>query len=139
MVRSANEVRCLALKFASILDQHHAIGGLGDLGKQRVGERRLAGRGAAGDEDVAAIGHGGAQCLGLPCAHDASSDIVIEGEDGDGGFADREGRRRHHGRQQTLKALASLGQLGGYARRPGVHLGADMVRDEPDDAFAIAR
>ena len=49
-----------------------------------------------------------------------------------------EGRRRHHGRRQTLKALASLRELGGYARRPGVHLGADVVRDEPDDAFAIA-
>ena len=75
----------------------------------------------------------------LPRAHDAGGDIVVEGEDGDGGFADCEGRRRHYGRQQTLKALAGLRQLGGYARRTRVHLGADMMRDETDDAFAIAR
>ena len=73
-----------------------------------------------------------------PARHDAGGDIVVEGEDGDRGFADGEGRRRDDGRQQTLKALAGLGQLGGDARRAGVHLGADMMRDEPDDAFAIA-
>ncbi len=34
-----------------------AIGGLRDLGEQRVGERGLAGRGAAGNEDIAPIGN----------------------------------------------------------------------------------
>ena len=51
-----HEVRRDALQLAGILDQHHAIGCLGDLGQQCVGERGLAGRGAAGDQDVFARG-----------------------------------------------------------------------------------
>jgi hypothetical protein len=42
------------LQLARVLDQDDAIGGLGDLGEQRIGERGLAGRGAARDEDVGA-------------------------------------------------------------------------------------
>ena len=61
-----HEVRRRALQLAGILDQHHAIGGLGDLGEQRVGERGLAGRGAAGDEDVAALGDGRAAARPVP-------------------------------------------------------------------------
>ena len=49
-----NEVGRGALQLARILDQHHAVAGLGDLGQQRVDQRGLAGRGAAGDEDVLA-------------------------------------------------------------------------------------
>ena len=49
-----HEVRRGALQLARILDQHDAVAGLGDLGEQRVGQRGLAGRGAAGDEDVLA-------------------------------------------------------------------------------------
>ena len=60
-----HEIRRGALQLARILDQHDAIGCLGDLGEQRVGERGLAGRGAAGDEDVLARGDGCAQRLGL--------------------------------------------------------------------------
>ena len=56
-----HEVRRLALQLAGILDQHDAIGGLCDFGEQRVGERGLAGGGAAGDQDVAALGDGRAQ------------------------------------------------------------------------------
>jgi hypothetical protein len=44
-----------ALQLARILDQHHPVAGLGDLGEQRVDQRGLAGRGAAGDEDVLAF------------------------------------------------------------------------------------
>src|SRR5882757_4423646 len=45
------EVRRLALQFTRILDQDDPIGGLCDLRQQRIGERGLAGRGTAGDED----------------------------------------------------------------------------------------
>ena len=51
-----HEVRRLALQLAGILDQHDAVAGLGDLGQQRIGQRGLAGRGAAGDEDVPPLG-----------------------------------------------------------------------------------
>ena len=80
---------------------------------------------------------GRAQTLGLIGRHDAGGDIVVEREHGDGGLADREGRRRHDRRQQALEPLARLGQLGRDARRAGMHLGADMMRDEADDALAI--
>ena len=50
-----HEVRRGALQLARILDQHDAVAGLGDLGEQRVDQRGLAGRGAAGDEDVLAL------------------------------------------------------------------------------------
>ena len=53
------------MQLARILDQHHAVAGLGDLGEQRVDQRGLAGRGAAGDEDVLALAHRDAQQLGL--------------------------------------------------------------------------
>jgi hypothetical protein len=50
--------------------------------------------GPAGDKDVAAIYDGCAQRLGLTRIHDAGDDVVIEGEDGNGGLADRESSRR---------------------------------------------
>ena len=65
MVRSATRLGARALQLARILDQHDAIGCLGDFGEQRIGERGLAGRGAAGDEDVLAIRDGLAQGVGL--------------------------------------------------------------------------
>ena len=56
-----HQVRRRALQLARVLDQHDAVAGLGDLGEQRVDERRLAGRRAAGDQDVPALGNGSAQ------------------------------------------------------------------------------
>ncbi len=52
-----HEVRRGALQLARVFDQHHAVAGLGDLREQRVDERGLAGRCAAGDEDVLAVAH----------------------------------------------------------------------------------
>ncbi len=108
-----------ALQLARVLDEDDAVRGLGDLGEQRVGERRLAGRGAAGDEDVAPVGDGLAQRLGLICDHDPGGDIIVEREHRDGGLADREGRRGHDGGQQPLEPLPRLGQLGGNTRGAG--------------------
>ena len=68
---------------------------------------------------------------------DAPRDIGVEGEDGDGGLADRESRRRYHWRQQTLEPLPRLGQLRRHPRRTGMDLRADMVRDETDDALSV--
>ena len=104
---------------------------------KRVGEGGLAGRGAAGDEDVAALGHRAPQHRRLRRRHDAGGDVVVEREDGDRGLADREGRGRHDRRQKSLEPLARLGQLGRDARRAGMNLGADMVGDEADDALAV--
>ena len=133
-----DEVRRAALQFAGVLDQHHAVAGAGDLGQQRVGERGLARatvppatRMFLRDAD------GRAQRRRLPGGHGAGGDVVVEGEDGDGGLADGEGRRRDDGRQQPLEPLSRLGQLGGDARALRVNLGADMVRDQAHDPLAI--
>ena len=50
-----HEIWSVALQFTGILDQHDPIGGLCDLRQQCIRERGLAGRGAAGDQNVAAI------------------------------------------------------------------------------------
>jgi hypothetical protein len=132
-----DEVRRTALQFAGVLDQHHAVARAGDLGQERVGERRLARAGAASDEDVLARGDGPTQQRRLTGGHGASVDIIVEGEDGDCGLADGEGRRRDDGRQQPLEPLSRLGQLGRDTRALRVNLSADMVRDKAHDPLAI--
>ncbi len=47
-----DDVRRGALQLARVLDQDHPLVEIAHLGEQRVGERRLARRGAADDEDV---------------------------------------------------------------------------------------
>ena len=44
------------LQLAGILNEDNAVAGLGDLCQQRIGERGLAGRCAAGNEDILAPG-----------------------------------------------------------------------------------
>jgi hypothetical protein len=78
--------------------------------------------------------HGIALRLGLEPRHDAGSDIVIEGEDGDGGLADREGRGRDDGRQKPFKPLCRYRQLGKDAGATRIDRGADMVRKAPRKA-----
>lgn len=131
-----DEVGC-GDRLARVLDDDDAIRGLGDLGEQRIGECGLAGRGAAGDKDVGPGGDRLAQSLGLVRRHDSGGHIVVEREDCDGRFADRESRRRNNWGQQALKALPRLGQFGRHPRIAGMDLGADMVRDESHDPFAI--
>ncbi len=53
------------------------------------------------------------------------------------GLADCEGRGGDHGWQQALESFARLRQLGRDARAAGMNLRADMMRDQPNDAFAI--
>ena len=64
-------------------------------------------------------------------------DVVVEGEHRDGRAADGEARRGHHRRHQALEPLPAFRQLGGDAGRAGMHLDADMMRDEADDPFGI--
>ena len=111
-----HEVGRGALQLAGVLDQDDAVAGLGDFGEERIDQGRLAGRSAAGDQDVLPLSDGGAQELGLQAGHDAGLDIVAEGEDGDGRTADGEARRRHHGRDEPLETLPALGQFGGDTR-----------------------
>jgi hypothetical protein len=125
------------LQLAGVLDQHYAVVCLCDFGQNRIGQGGLAGRCAARDKDVLAGGDRVAEASGLAVRHDLCPDIIGESEDRDGGFADRETRRGHDRRQQALEALAALGKFGGNTRCACMHLGPDMMRDQPDDAFAI--
>ena len=139
MVLQRDKVRRQALELAGVFDQHDPVGGFRDLGEKSVGEGRLAGRGAARDQDVAALGHRQPQDRGLSGGHDAGGGVVVEREDRDRGFADRERRRRHDRRKKSLEPLSRLGQLRRDPRRAGMDLGADMVGDEPNDPFAVGR
>lgn len=47
-----------ALQFARILDEHHPVGGLGDFRKKGIGQRGLASRGTAGDQNISALSAG---------------------------------------------------------------------------------
>ena len=125
------------MQFARVFDQNDAIGGLGDFREQRIDERRLAGRSSAGDQNVFARRNGGAENRRLLLADDAGGDIIVEREDGDRRLADGEGGRRDDRRQQPLEALARFRQFRRDARGVGVNLGADMMRDEPDNPLAV--
>ena len=69
--------------------------------------------------------------------HDAGLDIVAEGEDRDGRAPDGEARRGHDGRDKALEPLPAFRQLGGDPRAAGMNFDADMVGDEPHDAFGV--
>jgi hypothetical protein len=97
------------LQLAGVLDQHHAVGGLGDLGQQGVDQSGLAGGCAAGDEDVLAGSHREAEDSRLFVRHDPGVDVVGEGEDRDGGSPDGEAGRGDHRRQQALEAFSGVG------------------------------
>ena len=126
------------MEFARILDQNDAVGGFGDFREQRVGKRGLAGRGAAGDEDVGAGCDRVAQCRRRIVRHDSGADIVFKREDRDSGFADREDGRGDHGRQQPFEPLPCSWQLCGHTRGSCMDLRADMVRNQTDDALAVS-
>lgn len=112
--------------------------GLGDFSQERVSERRLAGRGAARDENVGAVPDGSPQHVGVRLGHDARGDVIPEREHRDRRLADREAGRCGDWRQQPLEPLARFGQLGRDAWATGVDLGSDMVRDQAHDPLAIS-
>ena len=78
-----------------------------------------------------------AQQIGLLGLHDADGHIVFEREHRDRRLADRECRRGDDGRDQSLEALARLRQFSRNARRTGMDLCTDMMRDQAHDALAI--
>ena len=132
-----NEVRSGALQFARVLDQDHPVAGLGDLGEDCVDERRLTGRRAAGDQNVLAIADGRLEQRRLRVRHDPGRDIVVEGEHRDGRAADGEAWSRSDRRDEALEPLAAFRQLSRDARAAGMDLDADMVGDQPNDAFGV--
>ena len=84
-----------------------------------------------------AILNGLAQRFGLIRRHDSGRHIVAEREHSDGGLADRESRRGHHGRQQPLEPLPRLGQFGRDPRGAWMNFGADVMGDKANDPLAI--
>src|SRR3546814_8087336 len=97
-----DEIGGSALQFARVFDQDDAIAAPGDLGEQRVGERRLPSAGPARDKDIEAIANSGAQNLRLVGKHDAGRDIVFEREDRDRGFRSEE----HTSELQSLMRIS---------------------------------
>jgi hypothetical protein len=73
----------------------------------------------------------------LARGHDPGGHVVLQRENGDRRLSDREGRGRDHRRQQSLEALARLGQLGRDARGRGVNLATYVMSDQSNNAFPI--
>src|SRR5215510_16068457 len=100
-------------------------------------ERGLAGRRPTSDKDIASFFDGAAQHPGLIGRHDAGGDVIVEGEDRDGRLADGESGCCDDGRKQSFESLTAFRQLRENAWSCRMHLRTNMMRDEPDDAFAI--
>jgi hypothetical protein len=81
------------LQLARVLDQDDAGIDPCHLGKQRICERRLARAGAAGHEDVVALGDRGAQRVRLGLRHQSVGDVVVERMELLRRLADREAGR----------------------------------------------
>ena len=132
-----DEVRGCALQLAGVLDEDHPVAGLCDLGEDCVDERRLAGRCAAGDQNVLAIADGRLEQRRLRVRHDPGGDIVVEGEHRDRGASNGEAWSRGDRRDEAFEPLAAFRQLSRDAWTAGMDLDADMVSDKPDDAFCV--
>ena len=128
--------RC-ALQLQRILDQDDTVGRGCDLGEQRIGERRLACRGAADDQNVLSRSDRSGKRFGLPFAHDPGRHVIGQREHRDSWFADGEARGGNHRGQQAFEALAAFRQFGGHTRYACMNLGADMMGNQPDDALTI--
>ena len=125
------------MQLTGVLDQNHAVAAPGDFREERIDQRRLAGRSAAGDQDVLPFPDRRADELGLKGRHDAGRDIIVEGEDGDGLAANGEARRRDHRWNQALETLPAFRQFCGDARAAGMDFDPDVMGDKPHDTFGI--
>ncbi len=135
-----HQVQRRALQLAGVLDQNDSIARLCHLGEERVDQGGLAGRGAAGDQDVASFDHGPAQHVGLGRTHDPGGHVVVEGEDGNRGLADGKGRvpprPAGSGPRSVRRSPAARPRpaaLRAWTSAP------DVVGDKPDDALAVGR
>ncbi len=87
-------IACRALQLDGVFENDDAVAGAGDLGEQRVGERRLAGARAAGDQDVESFAHGLPQECRLGRRQNPVGDVVVEPDDPDRALAQGKGRAR---------------------------------------------
>jgi hypothetical protein len=127
------------LGLAGILDQDDAVGRPRQPGEERVDERHLPGRGAAGNQYVAALRNGVTEEFSLFRRYDAGARVVCESKDRDRWLADGEGRCGDDRRDQAFEAFSGLREFGRKTRRSRMHLGADMVGDDTHDALAVFR
>ena len=113
------------------------------LGKKRIGERRLARAGAAGDQDVPPLDDRQRERAAVSAAMIPSRHIIGKRVDPRGGLADREAGRGRRPAEAALEplagALAVRRELGADDRRVAVHFGAGMARDQPDDPLGLGR
>src|SRR3546814_7880584 len=100
-----------ALELAGIFDQHDPVGGFGDLGEQRVRERRFAGASAPSDKDVQPLCNARTKTVGFSCKHDSCADVVLEQKHRDGGLADGKGGSRHHRWQEAFRSEEHTSEL----------------------------
>jgi hypothetical protein len=95
-----------ALELDGVLEDDDAVEGAGggDLVEDGVDEGGLAAGGAAGDEDVAAGADGGGEGGAVAGGEDAGLDVLVEGVDDGGGFAEVEDGGGGERRDEALEA-----------------------------------
>ena len=110
-VLQGDDVRVVDLELRCVLDRDHPLV-VRDETRDDVQGRRLAGAGAARDEDVHAAQHGGRQELRHRGAQAPLVFEVVDAEDGILELADREGRSVDRGGPDDRVDAAAVGQPG---------------------------
>jgi hypothetical protein len=124
-----------ALQLGRVLEDDDAMvrRGSDHLGDDRVGECRLAGAGAARDNDVHPRRHSVADHARLRLRHDPVAHIGRERDHLRGAPADCKSRSGHDWGQQSLKAVRADRQFAGHDRTFVIDLGVEGMRDTTDD------
>ena len=133
-----HDVRLLELELGRVLDGDDALV-VGDERREAVEERRLAGARAAGDEDVQARPHHGAQQVDHLGRQRADADQVVDRERRAAEAADREDRPVERQRRDDGVHARAVGQARVDHRRALVDAAADARDDAVDDLHQVLR
>ena len=130
-VLEGDDVRVVDLQLGRVLDGDHALV-VRDEARDHVERRRLAGAGAAGDEDVHAPEHRGLEKLRHGRAEAALVLQVLDAEDRVLELADRQRRAVDRGRPDDGVDAASVRQAGVDHRVEAVDVAAGRRHHAPD-------
>ena len=131
-----DHVLLLELELGGVLDGDDPLVG-GDERRQHVERGRLAGAGAAGDDDVEPAAHAGVEELGGAPGQRAEVDQVLHRERVGGELADGQRRAVDGQRRDDRVDAAAVGQAGVDHRAGLVDATADPGDDLVDDATQV--
>ena len=121
-------------QLGGVLDRHHPLAGA-DEARQRVERRRLAGAGAAADEDARAGAHRAGEEVQQRAGQRVVGDQLVAGEAAPAEAADRQHRAVERQRRDHDVHARAVGQAG-VAQRLGLVDPAAQRRQDPLDRVA---